>query len=244
MIGASSSLGLRRRSRRHQTWWSLCRFLLGLATVAVVGGYGYQVGVAANQAWTDRLEADLARVQEDNLGLRDELALTLLDASHAQTALADLQRRYEAEVPDGELAGLLQRIDDQLRAGVDRERLAFLIDAAGQVAGCAAGPVTKRLRPRTPIASGPVSAVRFDDRITVTATAVSALDAQGLPEAWFDPGQPVQLQFRTLDGRTLQVDGALPLRHAMLVDGLEYRFSAMAGPRSFVEVTGQACPFP
>jgi hypothetical protein len=30
----------------------------------------------------------------------------------------------------------------------------------------------------------------------------------------------------------------------MLVDGLEYRFSAIAGPTSFVEITGQACAFP
>ena len=41
-----------------------------------------------------------------------------------------------------------------------------------------------------------------------------------------------------------EVEGTLPLAHRMLVDGLEYRFSAIAGPTSFVEITGQACPFP
>jgi hypothetical protein len=30
----------------------------------------------------------------------------------------------------------------------------------------------------------------------------------------------------------------------MVVDGREYRFNAIAGPTSFVEVSGQACPFP
>jgi hypothetical protein len=218
--------------------------LLGIAAVATVGGYGYQVGVSANQAWTDKLEADLQRFQEDNLGLRDELAQTALGASSAQTALEELQRRYQAEVPDGELALLLEQVEGQLRAGVDSARLAFLIDAAGQDPGCAERPVTKRFRPRTPITIGPVSAVRFGDRITVTASAESTIDASGQPEAWYDPAKPVQLVFRTLDGRELKVGGALPLQHRMLVDGLEYRFSAIAGPTSFVEISGQACSFP
>jgi hypothetical protein len=78
----------------------------------------------------------------------------------------------------------------------------------------------------------------------VTAMAESAVDADGQREAWYDPERPVQLLFRTLDGRELRVEGALPLAHRMLVDGQEYRFSAIAGPTSFVEVTGQACPFP
>jgi hypothetical protein len=244
MIGTYSSLGTHRRRGRRQGYRTAFRFLLGLAAVAAVGGYGYQVGVSANQAWTERLEADLQRFQEDNLGLRDELAQTALSASSAKTTLEDLRRRYAAEVPDGELAALLERVEGQLRACVEPARLAFLIDAAGQGTGCDEAPVTKRFQPRTPITTGAVSAVRFGDRIMVTAMAESAVDADGQREAWYDPERPVQLLFRTLDGRELRVEGALPLAHRMLVDGQEYRFSAIAGPTSFVEVTGQACPFP
>jgi hypothetical protein len=244
MIGSYSSLGTHRRRGRRQGYRAAFRFLLGLAAVAAVGGYGYQVGVSASQAWTEKLEADLERFQEDNLGLRDELAQTALSASSARTTLEDLERRYAAEVPDGELAELLGRVEGQLRAGVEPARLAFLIDAAGEHTGCVEAPVTKRFQPRTPITTGAVSAVRFGDRITVTAMAESAIDTDGQREAWYDPAGPVQLVFRTLDGRELRVEGPLPLAHRMLVDGLEYRFSAIAGPTSFVEVTGQACPFP
>jgi hypothetical protein len=243
MIGTYSSFGEHRRRRRHARWGVL-RFLFGLAAVAIVGGYGYQVGVSADQTWTDQLEDDLQRFQQDNLALRDELAVTTLKAAAARIAFEDLQRRYEAKVPDGALAGLLQRVERQLQAGVEQARLAFLIDAAGQDAGCPAAPVTKRFRPRTPISTGPASAVRFDDRITVTAIAESAVDEQGLPEAWYDPTRPVRIAFHTLDGREHAVDGVLPLRHSVLVDGSEYRFSAIPGPTSFVEITGQACPFP
>jgi hypothetical protein len=239
-----SSFGTHRRRGRRQGYWTAFRFLLGVAAVALVGGYGYQVGVSANQAWTDKLEADLQRFQEDNLELRDELAHAALSAADTRTALADLQRRYAADVPEGELAELLEQVEGQLRTGVAGERLAFLIDAAGQDPGCAQAPVTKRFRPRTPISVGPVSAVRFDDRITVTGSAESALAANGQREAWFDPEKPVQLVFRTLDGRELTIEGSLPLAHRMLVDGQEYRFSAIAGPTSFVEITGQACSFP
>jgi hypothetical protein len=244
MIGSYSGLGRHRRRGRRQGSWTTFRFLLGLAAVAVVGGYGYQVGVSASQVRTDKLEADLQRFEQDNLGLRDQLAQAARDAGKAQTALEALQRRYAAEVPDGELAALLEQIEGQLHAGVDGERLAFVIDAAGQGPACADAPVTKRFQPRTPIASDAVSAVRFDDRITVTASAESALDGTGQREAWYDPANPVQLVFRTLDGRELTVKGSLPLAHQMLVDGREYRFSAIAGPTSFIEITGQACSFP
>jgi hypothetical protein len=244
MIGSYSTFGERRRRRRRQVRWGILRFLFGLAAVAMVGGYGYQVGVSADQAWTDKLAADLQRSQEDNLVLRDQLAETVLHASAARAALVDLQRRYEAEVPDGALAGLLERVERQLRAGVDQARLAFLIDAAGQHAGCPEAPVTKRFRPRTPLSTGPVGAVRFWDRIMVTALAESALSERGQPEAWYDPAKPVRLGFQTLDGRELAVEGPLPLHHSVLVDGTEYRFSAIPGPTSFVEITGQACPLP
>jgi nitrate reductase NapE component len=125
MIGTYSTLGTHRRRGRRRGYWAAFRFLLGVAAVAMVGGYGYQVGVSANQAWTDKLEADLQRFQDDNLGLRDELAQTVLSASRAQTALEDLQQRYQAEVPGGELAALLEQVEAQLRGGVDPERLAF-----------------------------------------------------------------------------------------------------------------------
>jgi hypothetical protein len=243
MMEIGSGLGSHRR-RGHRRSWTVLRFLLGVVGVALVGGYGYQVGVSANQAWTERLEGDVARVQDDNLALRDQLAEASLRASHAQSALDSLRARYRAEVPAGELAALLQQVERQLRGGVDRDRLAFLIDAASQQPDCDAAPVTRRFRPHTQLANGPVGAVRFGDRITVTATGSSARDASGQLEAWYDPAQPVQLVFRTLDGRTLDVDGILPLRHSIVVDGQEYRFSAIAGPTSFVEVSGQACAFP
>lgn len=244
MIGARSGLGSRHRRGHRQGTWKVLRFLLGVAGVAMVGGYGYQVGVSANQAWTERLTDDVEHLQADNLALRDRLAQASLSASHAQGALEALQERYRAEVPSDETLELVRQVQDQLHKGVDSERLTLLIAAAGQPPACPDEPVTRRFRPHTQLASAPIGTVRFDDRITVTATGASASDDQGRLEAWFDPAKPVRIHFRTLDGRESEADGVLPLRHSVLVDGREYRFSAIAGPTSFVEVTGQACPLP
>jgi cell division protein FtsB len=239
-----STFGDTRRRRRRLFYWRLIRVLFAVLVVIVVGGYAYQVGVSANQARTEKLEADLTRVQQSNLDLRDQLALTRQRSSQADRALQELRRRYAMDVPQGELASLLERVETQLQAGVARSRLAFLIDAAATPASCDGQPLTKRFMPRTPVSTGPVSFVRFDDRITVSGTAEPARNPEGLAEAWYDPSYPVRLEFRTLDGAVTSVEGVLPLNHGMVVDGREYRFSVVSGERWFVEVSAQSCAFP
>lgn len=238
-----STFGDPRRRRRNRALWGVVRFVFGVGAVLGVGVYGYQVGVSANQARSEQLEADLVRFQRANLDLRDEIALVSKRSAEAEAALESMRQRYATEIPSGEAADLLEQVRAQLSAGVEPERLAFLIAAAGLEA-CQGAPVTKRFMPRTPISTGPRSFVRFDDRITVTGEGESARNEAGLPEAWYDPAQPVRLEFRTLDGATTHMEGIVPFTHRMAVDGTEYRFSAVQGERRFVEVTVQACALP
>ncbi len=240
----SSTFGDSRRRRRRTLQWRLIRAVMAVLIVVTVGGYGYQIGVSATQARTEKLEADLARFQQSNLDLRDQLALTTQRSDQTDRALEELRRRYAEEVPQGELASLLQRVQAQLKAGVDPDRLAFLIDAAATPVSCDAQPVTKRFMPRTPISTGPISFVRFDDRITVTGTGQPTRNPDGLSEDWYDPALPVRLEFRTLNGAVSSIEGVVPLNYRMVVDGREYRFSVVAGDRWFVQVTAQTCAFP
>jgi hypothetical protein len=244
VISEHGGFGDGRRRGRRQAQWRFARFFLSFLAVAVIGVYGYQIGIASGQARSAQLAADLERFQQDNLDLRERLARTVQNSSRAEQDLQALRQRYAAEVPQGEIAGLLGQVRTQLHAGVDAARLAFLIGAAGQPARCGEAPVSKRFAPRTPIAQGPVSAVRFADRIVVTGTGHAALSPEGLPEAWYDPAKPVQIEFRTLDGQAAQIEGVLPLAHAMVVDGREYRFSLIAANRPFIEVAAQACALP
>jgi hypothetical protein len=239
-----SSFGETRRRRRRQVYWRLIRVLFAALAIVVIAGYGYQVGVSAGQARSAKLQADLARFQQSDLDLRDQLALISQRFSNTDRALEELRRRYAEDVPRGELAGLMERVGVQLQAGIDPARLRFLIDAAAVPASCDGQPVTKRFMPHTPISTGPVSVVRFDDRITVTGTGQSARNPEGLAEAWYDPSFPVRLEFRTLDGAVTSVEGTLPLNHGMVVDDREYRFSIMPGEQWFIDVTAQSCAFP
>jgi hypothetical protein len=243
MMAGYSTFGGTRRRRRRQALRRVVRFMFGVVAVLGVGVYGYQVGVSANQARSEQLEADLARFQRANLDLRDEIALVSKRSADAEAAVETLRQRYAAEIPSGEAADLLEQVRDQLSAGVEPERLAFLIEAAG-LETCGSAPVTKRFMPRTPVSTGPRSFIRFDELITVTGEGDSARNEAGLPEAWYDPARPVRLEFRTLEGTTTSVEGIVPFTHQMVVDGKEYRFNAVQGDLRFVEVTAQACPLP
>jgi hypothetical protein len=240
MMGSHLTFGDTRRRRRRLLYWRVIRVLLAVTVVAGVGGYAYQIGASAAQARTEKLEADLVRFQESNLDLRDRLALTTRRSGQAESALDELRRRYVEDVPQGAVAELVARVEAQLRAGVEPGRLAFLIDAAESVS-CDGAPVTKRFMPRTPVSTGPVSFVRFGERITVTGAGRSVRTAEGLPEAWYDPALPIQLDFQTLDGAVVSIEGVVPLTHNMVVDGREYRFSVVAGAQRFVDITAQDC---
>ena len=244
MMASYGTFGETRRRQRRAAWWSVIRFLCALVAVLAVGVYGYQVGVSASQTRTAQLEADLARVQHDNLDLHDRAASAAQQSADAEAALESMRQRFAAEIPSGEAADLLARLRAQLSAGVDPGRLAVLIEAAGQENTCHSEPVTKRFMPRTPVSTGPLSWVRFDDHITVTGEGELALSATGLAEAWYDPARPVRLQFRTFDGESTTVEGIVPFTHRMAVGGKEYRFSAVSITPRFLEVTGQACPLP
>ena len=239
-----SSFSDTRRRRRRAFYWRLVRTLLAVSVIVAVAGYSYQVGVSASQARSEKLEADLVRFQDSNLELRDRLALSLQRSDQAESALETLRERYAEEVPQGELAVLTAEVAAQLEAGVEVERLAFMIAAASRAAACDGLPATKRFVPRTVVSTGPVSFVRFDERVTVTGAGEAARNAEGLAEAWFDPAAPVRLEFRTLSGEVASVEGVVPLSHRMVVDQREYRFSVVAGERSFLEITAQACAFP
>lgn len=243
-MASYGGFGEPRRRRRRQALWTVFRFAFAVMAVLGVGSYGYQVGVSADQARTDQFEADLAGFQQANLDLRDQIALARQQSSEAKAALATMRERYAAEVPSGAAADLLAQLRAQLGAGVEPERLAFLIEAAALDDACEDEPVTKRFMPRTAISTGPLSYVRFGDRITITGEGESAHNAAGLAEAWFDPAKPIRLEFRTMDGATTTIEGIVPFTHQMVVDGKEYRFSAVSAEPRFIEVTAQTCALP
>ncbi len=240
-IGLREGRRLAARARR----WTLAKRLLLLAAFVAVGVFAYETGATRTQFRIERLEQRLAARDAD---------IARLETGHAELdrrRLAAVQReqtvqdRYEREVPSGEPKALYDLVLDRLEAGIDPARIAFLLRAAEPEPRCDPEPVTRRFVLPTPLHDGANASVQFaEGTITVTGEGQAALSAAGLAEAWFDPAGPVTLRFTAIGGEATEAAGKLPLDHAVVLHGNEYRFTARTGPRSFVLVTALRCDFP
>jgi len=241
------TLGLRdeRARRRRRFRFAVLKWLAGLGIIAGAAIYAYdRAKVLAEQ--------DLLTLKDEKLALQQDLAdlqrsFDALQRSSTQKSeqIADWQRRYEKDVPSGDLAALVDQVKQRLADGVSPERLKFVISAAHVQSNCDNAPVTKRFLVKTPLYSGANDSVSFvDNAITVTASGESATNEAGAPEAWFDPAQPVTLTFTGLGGDASEATGMLPLHHSLVRGSNEYRFTAVAGAQGFVNVTGDRCDYP
>src|SRR5690606_40780231 len=83
---------------------------------------------------------------------------------------------------------LLKQAKQRLEEGVELSRLSFVISAVERERDCRGEPVTRRFLVRTPLHRGGNDAASFADGLfTVTASGPTAVNADGNPEAWFDP---------------------------------------------------------
>ena len=236
--------GGRRRSRTPAT-----RRVLGW-TVAVIlilaaGLYAYRTGTvlatreaeelrASNAAFSDAV-ADL---EQSNAGLLDAL-------EEQQRRNLDLLEQYQQQIPDEAIQRIVDLVRGRLEAGVEVERMAEVVATAGAGWSCSAEPDSRRFVLQTPTTTGANDAVAFGNgTVTVTGTGNSAQDDGGRPLAWFDAARPVTLVFNRIGGDTSDVTGLLPLHHSVVVSDVIYRFSAVVGERSFVNVVAVACEYP
>ncbi len=243
------SLGLsesrNRRRRRGRMFLLLLRWILVAAVAVAAGYYAYDFGTELARRDVRVMEMQLAQAGAENAQLRTDI--TGLEAALRQERglVAQWRDRYQAEVPAPEYAEMLVFIHERLAKGVSRQRLAEVISLAQERDVCEPLPETRRFVVQNPVYAGANDTVSFaENAIIVTATGESELNAGGRPEAWYDPAQPVTVFFTRLGGEMTSTAGILPLHHALMVGDLEYRFSIVAGSRSFAEVTGQTCVYP
>ena len=236
----------RQRGRRRRRFWMGTLVVMLIAAALAGAGYqAYQTGTDLARRDVTRLEARLAEVTEANTTLKnenDELAGALAEAKQREDKLS---QRYERDVPTGPIKALLELAREKIDAGVDAERLRFVVSAAENRDECGDEPTSKRFLVKTPIFVGANDSVTFANQaLTVTAAGESATDALDNPEAWYDPAKPVTVSFVQLGGKASEASGLLPLHHSVVVADREYRFSLTAGARGFVNVTGSHCPYP
>lgn len=233
----------RRYRRRFWTGFAKLAFVAGV--LLTTGLFSYQMGIEQFKGRDTTLREEIASLsrQKEELGL---LAGQMRDAARkAEARSAELDSRLRKELPTGKLAELSQLVNERLAAGIDPGRLAFVIQQAQNPRNCQQAE-TKRIVLATPLLKPSNRAAVFGNgAVTITGEGVSARSAQGQPESWFDPGQPVTLRVGVHGSKEPQeITGPLPLHHAVIVDHTEYRITVTAGQRSFAEVTTDRCPAP
>jgi len=241
------SLGLleSRIQARRRRRWGIVKWSVVLGILVVAGVYSYETGSVLARYEVTRLNDEIARLEATGARLRNELAELngALEASKLREE--EWSRRYDTDVPKGRPKELFQLVEQQLGAGVDPDRLAFVVGKVQNERACDETPVTKRFYARTPIYEGANDSVRFaDGTITVTARGESRTDANGNPQAWYDPAKPVTVTFTQLGGQSSRAEGMLPLHHSVVTDEQEYRFTVVAAENGFINVTGDRCRFP
>ncbi len=239
------SMGLResRRNNRRQRRGRFFRGLLVTATLCALGVVAYLVG-------NNLAEREVSRLRAANVELGERLADQSQRGNRLQ-AIADTAQsrerqwrsRYSQEVPTGAIKVLVSQIQTHLANGADPQRIELFVKAAARPPVCDNTPTTKRFLVRTRLYAGPNDSVNFaGNALTVTARGEAALSIDGNPEAWFDAAKPITFVVAAIGGDHSETAGPLPLHHAVIWGGDEYRFSVVNGDgRGFVAVTADRC---
>lgn len=232
----------RRYKRKAQERRRKIIFLFFFLVAIFCSGYwlGGEVVRSSELAYKQRA-LDLQDKQKNMETLITELRTTVKET---QFRHEQLEERYNTEVPTGDLKELTDLMAKQLKDGIAKDRLSFVVTSARPPRNCSA-PETKRFIVPTAVYKGVGNAVSFaDGSITVTGFGESAVGSNGKKEAWFDPGKPVKIKFTRLGGEDSEKESLMPIHHSMVTNGREYRFTIAKGPRSFVTVTSDNCDYP
>ena len=237
-----------RLDRKRGNRWRMAMFRL-LAYAAVIGAISYWAYNMGGERFANRnraLEQQMTVLEDENRRLRVETDAAVAARAGAVDRASQFQRRYEREVPQGEVRDIMGEVRQRLTEGVDPDRISFVIGAVQNETRCAPDVTSRRFIVQTPISEGANGSVSFANRaITVTGNGEAALDSNGNAAGWFDTGKSVSLKFAAPGGDSTAVKGLLPLHHAVVLDDKAHRFTITAADtRGFVMVSEQVCDYP
>jgi hypothetical protein len=232
----------RRRSRRHPIM-ALVLVGIGLAWLLSLG-LAYRVGSSQETARVAQLTSELELQGQLVRDLSRRAARAEQNLTRAEAELEPQRAARRAGRPDlvGPQHGMLARlIEEKLASGIPADHIRAAVETLSTAARCGDMQEVRQFLARTPVTRDP-STARFEGgKILVRGTGVSARNVNGLPEAWFDVGAPVELRIE-LDGSVTTASGLLPLRHIVRRAEGEYRFEARPhARRGFIEVALTVC---
>jgi hypothetical protein len=237
-------LGTTARRQRQRLLRSLLLGLVATGGLLFSLGAAYLMGTSQRAAEIERLQADLegaraiAREATARAAAAEERAARLLERGQNTRESARPSRSPEID-------SLVPLLVARLAEGMSRERLARAIAAVTVQQVCDPGieerTLTVAVTPTREAGGRSFAGGRFN----VLARGVPAKSPTGRTEAWFDPGQPVQLTIRQAGQEPKIVTGKLPFVESIVLDRREYRFTARAGDRrGTIDLLLETCDYP
>ncbi|MGH1403305.1 MAG: hypothetical protein ACRBDL_03610 [Alphaproteobacteria bacterium] len=233
--------GDRYRRRAAQRMTSLILFTV---IISVAVGAGFWLGQMRARQNTYILQEQNRDLNEQQTTLQDEMTALRAEAQTAMVRLEQLRASYDELLSEGAMSDLVELLKQQLQKGVDPKRLESVILSARPPQNCSDAQ-SKRFVVITPVYSGPSSKASIGSGVvSISGKGASAQNSKGDKEAWFDPGQPVEIVFHGRNKEPQTKKGVLPLYHSMVMGDKEYRFTVTAGAKSFAKVTYDHCDYP
>ncbi|WP_142849687.1 hypothetical protein [Telmatospirillum sp. J64-1] len=236
------SMSRRRRQgeRRKQLWIATTKIGFFAAVIGVTAYYSYQVGQELSREEIVSLQGEIQRLSVADGEQREQIAELQDRLEGARTEAAEFKTLYEQVAPSPEMREIIASVQGKMAEGLSADRISFAISQARNPRSCSEVEA-RRFIAKTENYDGPNTWVRFHSLITVTGSGVAA---NGGREERYDPNEPVTVTFTPLGGQPQEVKGKLPLQHAMVLRGHEYRFTVAPGSSpGFMEVTGDRCEY-
>jgi hypothetical protein len=231
---------------RRSPFVRFLRLVLAAAALVALALFAFQLGIEDERSRQGRLADETARLGAENQQLAQANQAFRTQLLAAQARLKELEGTVGATPRISEAAKVLMpALERKLAEGADPKRLADAIAALDRPRECEP-PETKRFLVKTQLTGdGPNTSVGFaNGLVTVSGQGTTARNAEGRPEAWFEPAEPITIRFTQIGGRTVEATGKLPLHHTLALGQAEHRFSVMAAARGFVQVTSERCKVP
>ena len=229
----------RRRSARRMT-----SLMMSLVFLGIVFAFGFGIGKMYSQQSLYILGEEKRISGEERDKLQDDITLLRAESQTAKVRVEQLKASYEVLVSEGPMQDIVTLLRQQIEQGVDIKRLESVILSARPPQNCSKSEI-RRFIVSTPSYNGPKSQVVIKKAsIAISAKGTSAQSSKGKKEAWFDPGQPVEMSFQSGSEKPQIKRGVLPIYYSAVVGDKEYRFTVDAGSKSFVKVTYDHCDYP
>lgn len=222
-----------RGRRRRQALLTVTKWLLVIFIFVGIGYQAHQAGTMLAQADFHRVSGELTQTQRRVSELDAERQRLRLERDEARAGLAQLQQRYDANVPTGPLAEALTLVRERLAGGLAAERVQHAIRTAEDTRRCTGPSVTKRFRIGLGTRASEDEGTSFaEGMIAVSAVSSSASDL----------ARQTVVTFSGLGaGGPVSVTG-LPASHLYVLNNRELRVVVAESPvRGFAAASITTC---